>query len=209
MLIVGASVVIDPVKITNFNLNKNQLEEVLLFWVCASGKNGVTSARCLENFLSDLHKQFQLQTYQPFKVIRKWVDMFGLSELAFQMRKHGIGCYNLKAYTFKCLAFSGLNLSTCTVDDLEKIKGIGCKTSRCFIIHSRKNARHAGLDTHIKKYLRDNGYDVPKNLTKKQYEYWEDIFLKLADRFKIEVAKFDLMIWNHYSGNLDVKIPFI
>lgn len=179
---------IDPTKITNFDLSSKQLEEVLLFWICAAGKNAITSAKALDRFL---------QGNSPFKHILK-----NKKDLALKLKKCGIGCYNLKAKSFLSLAESGLDLRTCSVDDLEKIPGIGRKTARCFLIHSRRNLKHAGLDTHILKFLHDSGYpNVPKSTptSQKQYLKWESIFLKLVPK-GYSVAEFDLEIWNKYRN---------
>ena len=117
------------------------------------------------------------------------------------MRKCGIGCYNNKAKTFWQLANSGLDLSTCSTTELESIHGIGMKTSRCFIIHSRKDPKCAGLDVHILRYLKDKGYDVPTSTpTKKEYLRIEEIFLKLAEQSEKTVAEFDLDIWKQYRN---------
>jgi thermostable 8-oxoguanine DNA glycosylase len=185
---------IDAEKITDYNLNNAELEEHILFWVCAAGKNGVTSAKCLDNllvFLKKLHKSKS----SPFKLIKKT----GPEELASYMKQFGIGCYNLKSKTFLALANSNLNLNECSVEDLELIKGIGPKTARCFLIHSRPDQPYAGLDTHILRFLRDKGYDAPKSTpTGKKYRELEKIFIRLAKRANKSVADYDLFIWNKY-----------
>lgn len=188
---------IDPSKITKFDCNDYELQEVLLFWVCAAGKNAKNAARGLEAVLQLLITK---RWNTPFEAIRtlKGRSSVQLSEI---LRTNGIGCYNHKAKTFWQLANSNLDLRTCTVADLEEIHGIGPKTARCFIIHSRANAECAGLDTHILHYMRDLGYDVPKTTpTGKRYLAIESEFLKLAKRSGLSVAEFDLLIWNVYSG---------
>lgn len=191
---------IDPKTITNFNQKSQKLEEVLLFWVCAAGKNAITTARCLDSLLRDLHGEFNVKLYRPFDVIGMYIDKYGINALALKIKSHGLGCYNYRARTFYKLVLSGLNLKKCTVEDLEKITGIGPKTSRCFLMHSRKDVRHAGLDTHIKKYLRDCGHNVPSALTSKNYAKYEKIFLSLADRLNKSPAELDLEIWNKYRS---------
>lgn len=115
------------------------------------------------------------------------------------MKSAGIGCYSQKAITFMQLAESNLNLKSCGVEDLEKIKGIGPKTARCFLIHSRPNQRLAGLDTHILKYLREKGIDAPLSTPPaKKYKKLEQEFIKLADNAGKSVAEFDLEIWLTY-----------
>ena len=116
------------------------------------------------------------------------------------LKKHGVGCYTHKARTIYELVHSGLGLDTCTAEELEKIYGIGMKTSRCFILHSREGAQYAGLDTHILKFLRAEGYDAPKSTPpKKKYLELEKIFLKIAKNKKKLPADLDLEVWNAYS----------
>lgn len=189
---------IDPSNITNYNLSGSELEEHLLFWICAAGKNGTTAARCLDKFL----KSFRgLDT--PFNTVFRVHSLYGLPET---LKSFGIGCYNHKARSFYEVSVAGLrgelDLKTCTTDDLEKIYGIGMKTSRCFILHSRKDARVAGLDTHILKHLRACGVkDVPKTTpsSKKEYKRLENEFLKMVEDSGKSVAEYDLMVWNKYA----------
>jgi thermostable 8-oxoguanine DNA glycosylase len=183
---------LDPSNITKYGLNDKGLEERALFWICAAGKNGTTAAKCLNKLLGVLHGY----KFGPFEAIRQ------APTLPETMKQCGIGCYNSKSRSMKELATSGINLKTCTADELEKIHGIGMKTSRCFLLHTRKGARYAGLDTHILKYLRKRGVeDVPKSTpsTKKQYRRLEKEFLRLADEAGMYPADFDLKIWNQYA----------
>ena len=193
---------IDLSKISNFNLTDSELEENILFWVSAAGKNGHTAARCLEVFLT----MITYNSMNPFDAIRascrfdKENPDSGIttSEL---MKKAGIGCYNHKCRTFSELAHSNLNLKTCTTEDLEKIYGIGMKTSRCFILHTRKDANCAGLDTHMLKYLRAAGYNAPISTPaqKKKYLTLEKNVLYLAEQVGMTPAEFDLWVWNQYA----------
>ncbi|HLD89554.1 MAG TPA: hypothetical protein VI911_00800 [Patescibacteria group bacterium] len=191
---------IDPNNITNYNQTTAQLQESLLFWVCAAGKNGKTAARCLETLLNKITHNDET----PFNAILTYAannvgtPLHGIDNL---LRSCGIGCYNNKAKTFIALACCGLDLKKCAVEDLEKIHGIGMKTARCFIIHSRKNANCAGLDTHILKFMRLMGFDAPKATpTKRKYLQLEQEFVKLAYKYNKTVAELDLEIWNHYSA---------
>ena len=193
---------VDPTKITNYKLDQRGLEEVLLFWVCAAGKNGVTAAKCLESLLSAWRERAQRGPLKlnpsPFDIIH-YISRVG--DLAAEMKAHGIGCYNAKAKTFKHLVGNGLyiDLKKCSIEHLEAIPGIGPKTARCFLIHSRKNQQYAGLDTHILKFLRDKGHEVPKSTpTGKKYRDLEKVFLGYVAESGMSVADFDLMIWNDY-----------
>jgi endonuclease III len=196
---------INPEKITNFNLTTSELEEHLLFWVCAAGKNGRTAAKCLDrllNLFKNWTRNKKLPIYRsPFKLIRQ-MNHFHKRKmwLADLMKQCGIGCYNNKSRTFLELVESYFDLQTCSVQDLERIYGIGQKTSRCFILHSRKDAKVAGLDVHILHYMRELGYDAPKTTpTGKKYLKLEQDFLKLTEEAGKTASEFDLEIWNQYS----------
>lgn len=195
------AVMIDPTKITNYRLSIAKTEEVILFWVCAAGKNGVTAARCLDRLLCawrDKATNLVNDKPSPFDIVR-YINQFG--DLAGEMKKHGIGCYNAKAKTFVALAQKNLDLKNCSVEDLESIPGIGPKTARCFLIHSRKNQQYAGLDTHVKKYMKDLGYSIPNSISKKKYLEIESKFISLANHSGMKIADFDLMVWSCYSGH--------
>ena len=193
---------VDPSNITNYNLTYDELEERILFWVCAAGKNGKTAAKCLNKFLTDL------STYgdTPFESIFNYMLLSPLVKTApileEKLKCCGIGCYNNKAKTIKHIILSNINLKTCSSEELESIYGIGMKTSRCFILHSREGARIAGLDTHMLKHLKDNGVsNVPKSTptSKKEYLRLEKEVLALADKANMSSADYDLMVWNFYS----------
>lgn len=187
---------IDPSKITKFDCTEKELQELILFWICAAGKKATTVAKGLDLLLKEGKKLFNSDV--PFEIIRN----FG-SSLPYKLKEHGIGCYNNKSKSMLQIAHSELDLKKCSADDLENIYGIGMKTSRCFLMHSRKNCNYAGLDTHVLKYMRESGIDVPKSTptNKKKYIELERKFLEIAEKTGKSVAEFDLEIWNYYSSN--------
>jgi len=199
---------INPKEITDFNLDDWHLEEHILFWVAAAGKNGITASRCVYKFLRSIGA---MEPVTPFQAIYAWAHSDAVnpkvnSSLPDMMKKAGIGCYNSKAQTFAELALSDINLRTCTVSDLESIHGIGKKTSRCFLLHSRENARVAGLDVHMLKHLKALGHKVPKSTpTGKRYLTLEKIVLMLADEAGMTPAEYDLHVWTQH--NVVSKIP--
>jgi len=186
---------IDPARITNYSMNDYELQEMVIFWVCVAGKTATTIARCLDNLL----EKIDAKERNPFEVIAN----IPKEELAIKLRDNGIGCYTLKARAIKELATSNLNLRECSIDDLEKIYGIGMKTSRCFIMHSRPEVQCAGLDTHVLKFLKDQGHDVPKSTpgTKKKYLELEKLFINYVKKAGKTAAELDLEIWRKYSGS--------
>lgn len=184
---------VDPENITKFDCTDAELQEILLFWILAAGKNAGISARGLERLL--VHGRDVFGPLEPFAIVKR----FG-SELSSVLRSHGLGCYNNKSKSMLDLANKGLDLRNCTLEELEGVRGIGPKTARCFLMHSRPGCRYAGIDTHVLKFMRDNGFSVPKSTpTGKKYLEIERDFLEMADKSGKTVAEFDLEIWRRYS----------
>lgn len=190
---------VDPENITSYHLSDWELEEYMLFWICAAGKNGRTAARCLDKLLA----KTVAYIWGPMQSIHRASILY---DLPLMMKNSGIGCHTSKSRSFieiaKAVLLKDIKLRTSSADDLEKIHGIGMKTSRCFIMHSRRGARYAGLDTHLLKYLRAQGVeDVPKSTpsSRRQYLRLEQEFLKLADEQNKLPSVLDLEIWNRYS----------
>ena len=185
---------IDPTKITNYNQTDSELQIKMLFWVFAAGHNAQSTAKGIDKFLTETRKIVK-KDYLPFNLIDNLTDY----QLLKILSKSGLGCWRIKSRTIRELIEKKLNLRTCSVEDLEEIYNIGEKTSRCFVLHSRKNARVAGLDTHILKFLNDQGIEVPKSRpTGKKYKVLEQEFLRLCDEAGKEPAVYDLEIWNKY-----------
>ncbi len=191
---------VDPVNLTRYDLSDAELEEYILFGIAAAGKSALPTARALQQFLSELHLVSGTNAWQPFQAIRQ----FDRQELAVRLKKNGIGCYNQRARSFHTIAHMELDLQYCTPEELERCPGIRFKTSRLFILHTRRNARVACLDTHILKHLRILGYDAPISSpqSRKKYLELEAAFLELAKKERMSVAELDLMLWRKYSGNV-------
>ena len=185
---------VNPDEITNFDRNAYELEEFMIFAVCAAGKNANTTATILNKTFAYCEKEE-----------RSPLNYLGMMRyLPEYLKKQGIGCYNNRAKTFRALNYkvwtSVRFLETATVAELENIHGIGPKTARFFIMHSRPNQRVAALDTHILKELKANGHDVPKATPPagKRYNELEQLFIKLADKSGMSVADYDLAVWKKW-----------
>lgn len=189
---------IDPTKITDYDRSDSQLEELLLFCIAVAGKNATTTSKNLERFLLHCGEIFGRKK-TPFELIQ-CIEAYSL---ASALKHFGFGCYNLKASGFWTASQAGLDLRKCTAADLERIPGIGMKTSRFFILHSRRNADVACLDTHVLKWLGYfTGYEVPGHTpAKKKYLELEKAFLGIAKAMKIDPADLDLKIWNKMRGS--------
>lgn len=96
---------------------------------------------------------------------------------------------------------SGVNLRTCTPDDLESLHGVGPKTSRFFVTWTRPEARYAVLDRHILRWLDQFYHDVPKNTPNgKTYLKWETVFLEEAMNRHLQPRELDYQIWSAGAG---------
>lgn len=182
---------IDPSNVTNYNRNRFELEEFALFSVIAAGKVAKIQAAKLDSFLNLCESLL----YTPFQYVQSLVTTDMLLPM---LQTHKIGQYARVCRAFKDV--SQLDVKTCTIAQLEACYGIGPKTARFFILHTRPNQQIAAIDTHILKFLRSqNVKKVPKSTpVGKDYERLENIFLSLVPKGKT-VAQFDLEIWNKYA----------
>jgi thermostable 8-oxoguanine DNA glycosylase len=180
---------IKPSEITNFNRTRAELEAFLLFVPMVAGKNSDIQALKLNKFLECLE-------VSPFEYV-EW--LIKNDNLEWKMRRLGFGQYGRLLRSYKDII--KLDPRTCTIDDLEGIHGIGLKSSRFFVVHSREGARHSVIDTHILKYLRDNGVEHKGKTTPtspKIYAELEQKYLDLADKSGMSVADHDLWVWKTY-----------
>lgn len=196
---------ITPTAVTDFNRSNPALEEFLLFGIAVAGKDSDQTAEALERFLSrrPAKETFPPQyTQSPFAYIRT-LDGAGL--LRSELEHARLSPYGQRERSFRAVAYSGLNLRTCTADDLQAIPGIGPKTARFFLIHTRPDGGGAALDTHILRWMRDMTGDqsIPKATPPvSTYGKWEKLFLDLvaASMPGMNLGEADLLIWTAYSG---------
>jgi len=187
---------INPKKITNFNRTKADLELFAIFAVCVAGKKSQQTADKVNDHFRDVATPTKQLT--PFETIESLIKIrvFGA-----YLQTAKFGQYKRIYRALKDLAESGIDLKTCTVEELEAIHGIGPKTSRFIIMHSRPKQRLATLDTHILRWMRDQGIDTPKATpqSRKLYKELEQKFLTLCDKCAILPSQLDLKIWKKYS----------
>jgi thermostable 8-oxoguanine DNA glycosylase len=184
-----------PEKITNFNRTQAELEEFALFSILVAGKGAKVTANKLYNFL---FTPTVIGTMTAFE----WIEHLNkLGALDTCMKLHKLGQYNRVKRAFLDIVKKKDRLSTITVDELGTVYGIGRKTASFFVVHSQKGARHAVLDTHILRWLRDNGHNAPKATPSgKKYIELENVFLDYCDRLGKTPAELDLKIWKEYSS---------
>lgn len=192
------SVVINPKEITDYSRSDNELQTFWLFCILVAGKNSDTTSRVLTKIINEL-----TPWDNPFDGLRK-IGYEGLKDI---LQKHKTGQYNRIA---KAIYQSiDLDLRTCSVEDLTKIYGVGPKTARFFLLHSREFCDEIVLDTHILRWMREKcGIDnVPDNTPQNPQKYAElsAVCKNLMEQNYpgLSLAKIDLLIWTEMSGRLD------
>ena len=187
---------ITPTNITNYNRTQAELEEFLMFAIIVAGKTAKTQAEKLNQFLASA----KVCEISPFEWIEKLIARSHDCGLMDCMKHYKLGQYNRLDKAFKgILQFKG-KLDSVTLDELESIEGIGPKTARFFILHSRPDQQVACLDTHILKWMGSKGHKVPKTTpSKKKYKQIESDFLHECHKAGKKVADMDLEIWKSYS----------
>jgi hypothetical protein len=187
---------ITPTQITNFHRTIAELQAFWLFGAFCAGKNSDYAARCLSRLLNKT-------TENPFDYLRSLGEV-GIHNALVAAK---VGQYGrLTKFIVQSL---DLDLHTATLQQLMSVHGIGPKTARFFLLHSRPNQEHAVLDTHILKYIasKDSLDPVPRSTptTPKMYSDLEKKFLYFAklDYPHMSIADIDLMLWSKYSGRME------
>ncbi len=184
------SSLIDPSYVTNFNRSTRELMVFWLFCLFVRGKSAITQAGKLHDFI-----EYELDG-----------DVFNLSlmsrvQIDVLLRKVKAGQYGTLSRaideTMLWLNRDVFWLRHVTVAELEEITGVGPKTARFFIMHSRYHANVAALDVHILRFL-SLRLDAPVPRTTpsgKKYAELEKIFLDITEREGVKPAAMDLAIW--------------
>jgi hypothetical protein len=188
---------IDPLRVTDFDRSQEGLELFWVFCVVVAGKNADSMAEAVRRLLAarppGQRPLAYLQSLGP-----------GLHDALVASRT---GQYRRIA---GALAGSfNLDLATAPIERLEQVHGVGPKTARYFVLHTRAGARVAVLDTHLLKWLRRRGLpDVPPHTpgSRKRYLELESRAIRAIGRAfpGMTLAEADLHIWATTSGRTAV-----
>jgi thermostable 8-oxoguanine DNA glycosylase len=191
-------ITIDPKQITNYHRTDNELQAFWLFCILVAGKNSDTTSRVISNIINDL---------EPWDSLFDGIQRIGYEGLRDILHKNRTGQYDrISRAIWQSI---NLDLKTCSVEDLVKIHGVGPKTARFFLLHSREFCDEIVLDTHILNWLRTrcNMIDAPQNTPQnpKQYQEWAIICKQFMEQYYpgLTLSKIDLLIWTEMSGRLD------
>ena len=187
---------INPAEVTNYNRTQSELQEFLLFCINVAGKKSSIEAPKLEVFIQRA-KDITKET-SPFNCIKKLIKLGRLQEI---MHWAKLSPYKQRHNSYVDVVKLG-DLQKVTLNRLLQVPGIGLKTARFFLSHSREDFDEPMLDTHILQFLRDNGYrnapkSTPSNLG--VYNYYANIFKMFARVSGKSVTDLDLEIWKQYS----------
>ena len=187
---------INPAEVTNYNRTQSELQEFILFCINVAGKKSSVESPKLEVFI-ERAKDITKET-SPFNCIKKLIKLGRLNEI---MHWAKLSPYAQRYNSY--VAVSKIkDLQTVTLNRLLQVPGIGLKTARFFLSHSREDFDEPMLDTHILRYLRDQGYtDAPKSTPSNEntYYYFANIFKNIARQLGKTVTDLDLEIWKQYS----------
>lgn len=187
---------IDPVKITDFNRSDRELSLFWLFCIMVAGKNADQTAAKVAKLAASVPQDVDL-----FRWLATEPDLHNL------LVAHRVGQYGRIKLAIEQSA--SLDLRTASVYDLQQVHGIGPKTARFFLLHSRPGVEVAVLDTHILRWMRErfDMPEVPKSTPQVYGRYLtlEAVALNLmrATFPGLTIAEADLMIWATMSGRLE------
>lgn len=184
---------IEPTTITNYHRTDEELEQFMLFSIAVAGHNADTTARLVNKFIEDANGD-------PFTYLRSSYRDIDSILLHYRLGPYG---QNVSALH----GVFNLNLRTCTLRDLLEINGIGHKTARMFLLHSRPNEEHIVLDVHVLSYLRKvlRMKNIPEKTPPKLSQRYLDIENKAKRKVRkmfptLSFAEFDLGVWKEMSG---------
>lgn len=200
-----------------------ELEEFIMFGIAAAGKNARLTAIGLDYFINSLPNEHswdggplarplaRLASWRASECHRLpcnatgwdggWSRETQVRMLGKLVKQAGLGCYNQRAASFLDLldrVAAGLDLRTCTIEELEQVRGIGKKTSRFFVVYTRPEQHdYAILDVHILSWMQEQGYQVPDQTptTASMYKWAERMFIKEAASRGITPLELDQAIW--------------
>jgi 3-methyladenine DNA glycosylase/8-oxoguanine DNA glycosylase len=195
---------VDPMNIPE-SMSKEILEYWILFAICVCNKSAKLTSEKMEQFmaLSDLKS--------PFEKVR---EMDRHSNLDFCLRLVKFGQYKrIEKAMRAAIDLNLMKLETTQPNEALKmlmdIPGIGPKTARMILMYAFP--AHADLwvplDTHILKFLRTQGYLVPRNTPPEGlvYNSLQEAFHNEAQKRHMTMRELDTKVWTAYAEGEDIS----
>ena len=176
--------------------DKYEKEYFLIFSIIVAGRNAKMALEKAWRLL-----EFTWGEETPFDLIKHYIDHNTLTQ---KLKSLKIGQYTRIEKALKDII--NLNVETCSLEDLLACHGVGNKTSRFFLLNTRKNANYAVLDTHVLKWLNSlfgNWMSVPKSTptSGSRYALWEYKAIQAMKKEYPErtLAQADFEIWKTFA----------
>lgn len=188
---------IDPKAITNYSRSDADLERFWTFCVLVAGKNADWAA----HKVGQLYQHADSQGLTPFQYLRENEHSLHNVLVANRVGQYG----RIEAALRDSMR---LDLRTCGVEDLEGCFGVGPKTARFFLLHSRPDVEVAVLDVHILRWMRQTLNDTgwpDRTPSQPAYGRLERVCINLMrSSFPgCTLAQADLLVWCLMSGRLE------
>lgn len=190
--------------------SKENAQWWLLFAVLVANKPAEITTRKLNDLLSG----YDARTWSPFDIIASLAATGspGSSHLTTALKQVRTGQYTRVEAAFtdmvvKTPEIAGDDPREWSLPLIESIPGIGPKSARWFYLLCHPAAKVAALDTHVLKFLRDQGIAAPKTTPPagKKYKTLEMLFVEYADRLGIQPRDLDFMVWAVYRNQGNIK----
>jgi thermostable 8-oxoguanine DNA glycosylase len=181
-----------PKEITNIDRTQEEKEQFLIFCVLCAGKSSEVMAKKLEDFLC-------YETH-PFGYI---TTLLKDGQLRTMLTHVKLGKYDMLEACFGYITRFQYDLVTLWPrDQLVKIPGVSWKTASLYRMHCYDD-RIACLDTHVLKFLRNEGYKKVPNGSPSAwttYRHWEAVFLGECYKRDVKPSHFDLELWKEATS---------
>lgn len=193
---------------------KHELEIFLIHCVIVAGKNAPFGNAKTKALLKNSGGK------SPFEYIKSLILR---NQLDHVLRTNKVGNYTKMNCCFTAIQETGLDLETCTVEQLEAIPYVGLKTSRYFLMYTRPEEETndlAVIDTHALKWCRKDPWakkrlkelgvtnipdSTPARTAKKLYLKIQQVICEDAKRKGISARKWDSDNWDEESKFSDLS----
>jgi len=202
---------------TNHDPSDHELQEMFLFAMAVAGKPSKATEEKVNALLVDIQAEQMGSDPSPLLSPHfgplEYLVWLNHEHFMWLIKKHKLGKYSLWSKMwrwFNDLVMPSIPdlLRTAEIEDLEKIPGVRFKTSRFFVLHSRRDAECIPLDTHILHFLRDRGVSGVPSVTPGSKLIYHNLEQKAVQALRSlpfdSLARADLETWKAYSGGTNL-----